>query len=149
MKQISRVLSEIKFKDWTPKLALMENWDFRKLNPQSTSPTCVFTIRAQCKLDGFEQIFAEWNVDQKDLQRKEVAFQSDPESAYVNFVKAHFNDFMADVAGKFARHLAKQAGLILPVQAKGIEIVDSKHQNQMNQFKNLMHDHKQRKKRWG
>lgn len=147
MKQISKVLDSIKYKDWNPKLADMENWRFVRVPKQIDSPTCVYTIRANCTLDGFDQIFAEWNVDQVDLQRREIAHLADPDEAYMNFIKAHFNDFMADVRIKFARHAAKQAGLILPNHLKTPTIEDSQHQGQMNKFKNLMHSYRQKKAR--
>jgi hypothetical protein len=147
MKQISRVLDSIKYKDWNPKLADMSSWRFERVPKQISSPTCLYTIRAQCILDGYDQIFAEWNVDEVDLRRREIAHLADPDEAYMNFIKAHFNDFMADVRTKFARHAARQAGLILPNHAKTPQIMDSKHQSQMNQFKNLMHNYRQKKAR--
>lgn len=148
MHQINKVLSQIKHRDWNPLLAdVHNNWKWEKLPKQSASPTCVFTIRARCILDGYDQIFAEWNVDEKDLQRKEIVGLSDPESAYMQFVQAHFSDFMVDVKMKLARHAAKLAGITLP-KGNGPIIQDSKHQRQMNDFKNLMHEHRQRKKRW-
>lgn len=146
MHKISKVLDSIHWKDWNPKLADMEYWRFEKVMPQSTSPTCLFTVRAQCTLDGYEKIVAEWNVDQADLRRKEIAHLSDPEEAYVNFIKAHFNDFMADVRIKFAKYTAKMAGIILP-QQMGPKIVDGKHQRQMDAFKNMMYDYRQKKAR--
>lgn len=145
-KNISKVLDTIQWKDWNPKLADMENWRFEKIPPNKRNKTCVFSVVAQCTLAGYNHITADWDVDEVDLRRPEIAHLSDPEEAYVNFIKAHFNDFMADVRLKFARHMAKQAGLILPKKANPT-IIDGQHQRQMDKFNNLMYDYRQKKAR--
>jgi hypothetical protein len=151
MNSISRVLTSIKPSEWKHELGDISYWTFEKLPPQVSSPTCVFTIRARVNssmLPGFEKVYAEWNVDQVDLGKKEFIEQSDPESAYMNFVKGNFAVFMSDAAKKIAKNAALKAGIILPKKANPL-IVDKKHQGQMDKFNNLLHSYQQRKNRYG
>lgn len=149
MQKISRVLQSIKTHEWRKELGEIQYWQFHKLNPVVDSPTCVFTVRATINsnmLPGFEHIYAEWHVDQVDLQRKEFINKSDPESAYIEYIKERFGAFMADSARKVANNAALKAGLILPKHATP-QVLDRKHQGQVDKFNNMLYAYRQRKKR--
>jgi len=105
------------------------------------------------KLLGFERIANYWKVDVNDLEQEPFRGMSNPEEAYINYIKEHFFQHVlrAQKAVKKMKIIAERNGsrLVLPGTRNFPKAVNSQHERQLNDFRNLLWKNRQRKKRWG
>lgn len=146
----------IKESEWNDGIADASNWKFFKLDrisrghDEKVAPTTVFVVRADLMLLGFEKVSEFWKVDERDLMREDIKCHPDPEEAYVEYIKANFAMYLEQLKQAVTKWKLYKMGLFKPKpRILYPEAVDYQHEKQLNNFKNQVHERKQRLKKLG
>lgn len=147
--QVHQVMQQIKLSDWDDGIADLSNWRFVKLDrysrghDETIAPTTLFILKGELRLLGFEKVGAIWKVDERDLQREDIACHDDPEEAYINYVKLNFGIYLSGVKDAITKYKMHQMGLYKP-EVKPIfpDAVDYRQESKQNDFRNKLHDRK-------
>lgn len=76
--------------EWRDELGDIANWSFERVEKQIPSPTCLFSVEIRLRLPGFEKVKEVYHVDEADIRQNPFSKLSDPEDAYVKYMRAQF-----------------------------------------------------------
>jgi hypothetical protein len=76
--------------DWKDEIADISNWEFERIDKAHPSPTCVFSVRIKLRLPGYDKVQDLHHVDVVDMNQGVFATQSNPEAAYINYMRSQF-----------------------------------------------------------